>query len=203
VERELSFLFDLGNVLISCDFEQGAEEIASQATRSSKEILEILDKENLICDFDQGVLSREEFSERITTLTGWQGSIEELEALWQRMLKPDHVMLGLLERLQLEGHPTYILSNINPFHTDYVRREFPLLTRTRGLIFSCECSLIKPDEEIFHHTARELGLDPPSTLFIDDRLENVEAARRVGFQALHHTDRDETIRFLEGLLLLE
>ena len=48
---------------------------------------------------------------------------------------------------------------------------------------SADLHIIKPDERIYRYLLERYGLNPGETLFIDDRLENVEGARKVGIQA--------------------
>jgi glucose-1-phosphatase len=197
---QLSFLFDLGNVLTICDIHKGAREIARHSRVSDVEVVEKIMQAEIIDDFDRGTISGEEFAEHVAEVTGWRGSHEDLVKIWQNMLRPDEEMFALLESLHERGQHTYILSNINPYHVEYVMTEFPALQRTMGRIFSCECQLIKPDDAIFQHTAETLGLKPEHTVFIDDRLVNIEAARRAGYIAVHHTSASETRAIIEDLL---
>ena len=51
--------------------------------------------------------------------------------------------------------------------------------------YSCDLGCMKPSAAFFEAMVREGGLDPARTLFIDDRLDNVEAARSCGLVAEH------------------
>jgi HAD superfamily hydrolase (TIGR01509 family) len=199
-EKRIRFLFDLGNVLIRCDMQWGAAQIAKQATEPAEVIRHGIIETDLIDAFDQGTFSKAEFHRELAKRFGWSGTPEELELIWQRMLIAEPEMLAILEELQSLGYETYILSNINPFHTEYVRTTYPQLQRTTGMIFSCECRLIKPDVAIFHHTIETLGIDAADTLFIDDRLTNIEAAKSLGFQTLHHTNKNETLEIIRAII---
>jgi len=42
---------------------------------------------------------------------------------------------------------------------------------------------VKPDVAIFRHVLDELGATAAQTTFLDDRLENVDAARALGIRA--------------------
>lgn len=53
---------------------------------------------------------------------------------------------------------------------------------------SNKMGVIKPDEEFFRVILRSEGFEPEQAFFTDDRLENVEAAKRVGINAVHFTD---------------
>jgi 2-haloacid dehalogenase len=45
--------------------------------------------------------------------------------------------------------------------------------------------LIKPDPAIFQLLASRFGIEASRSVFIDDSIKNVEAARRLGFRAIH------------------
>ncbi len=64
------------------------------------------------------------------------------------------------------------------------------------IIISAEEGMIKPDERIYHLALARLGVRPEEVVFLDDRLVNVEAARRVGMQAIQFKN---TIQALAGL----
>lgn len=199
----LQFLFDLGKVLVHPNFEQCSREIAEYATESEKEILRQLlegDLQELIDHFDKGTISGEEFAQELETRFGWHGSLQQLEAIWQRMLQPDEEMVQLVYDLLDQDFGVYILSNINPFHTGYTRTSYSFVSRSHGAIFSCECGMIKPEEEIFQHTIQTLKIEPEKTLFIDDRADNIAAAKRVGFMALQHQSAKETKSVIAELI---
>jgi FMN phosphatase YigB (HAD superfamily) len=47
--------------------------------------------------------------------------------------------------------------------------------------------MAKPDPAIFRHVLKELDTRPEETLFIDDKLINIEAARALGMKAVEFT----------------
>ncbi len=69
----------------------------------------------------------------------------------------------------------------------HARELFPFLNRPRGVTVSGEIFLIKPDVEIYHVHARDFGLDPAKSLFIDDTAVNVEGAKAAGWHAVQFT----------------
>ncbi len=56
-----------------------------------------------------------------------------------------------------------------------------------AFVFSCDLRLAKPDPRAFSAALRLLGGTYASTYFLDDRTENVRAARRLGISSLHWT----------------
>lgn len=56
---------------------------------------------------------------------------------------------------------------------------------------SGDVKLIKPDIAIYQTHTRNFGLTPSATLFIDDSMPNVEAARMAGWHAVHFVDPEK------------
>jgi epoxide hydrolase-like predicted phosphatase len=53
------------------------------------------------------------------------------------------------------------------------------------IVCSAEEKIMKPDHEIYRRTLDRLDRRPEETVFIDDTLANVQAARQLGMKALH------------------
>jgi putative hydrolase of the HAD superfamily len=81
---------------------------------------------------------------------------------------------------------------------EYPRADFPDLFDT--VVISGECGMRKPEEGIFLHTAKILGLEPQQCVFIDDIEANVAAAAACGMTGVHHTEAAETVAALQDLL---
>ena len=45
--------------------------------------------------------------------------------------------------------------------------------------------MIKPDKEIYNLSISRFNLIPKETLFIDDKIENIKTAQRLGFKTIH------------------
>ena len=195
-----NIVFDLGNVLIHCDMDKAARMISERSNLETSLIRERLFDAELIDAWDVGELDAEAFTAKVQALCEWEGTQTELEQVWQQMLHPDPEMFEIYDQLLESGHNIYILSNANPFHTAFVLREHPLLERAHGRVFSCECRMIKPQVEIFHHLTAQFALEPSRSIFIDDKLPNIKAAERAGYFAIHHSAADTTRSILIGLI---
>jgi putative hydrolase of the HAD superfamily len=83
----------------------------------------------------------------------------------------------------------FLLSNSNQIHYEcYISRfekefGFPLDNLFEKLWFSHHLGMVKPDPEIFSFVLKDAGLKPNETLFIDDTLVHVEAAKSIGINA--------------------
>ncbi|MFC5187446.1 HAD family hydrolase [Actinomadura harenae] len=58
----------------------------------------------------------------------------------------------------------------------------------RHRLYSADLRMAKPDPQIYHRMCAILGTRPGQVLFIDDRVENVDAAEGIGMRALLFQD---------------
>ncbi len=105
----------------------------------------------------------------------------------------------IMESLIDQGRDVTMLTN---FASDTFRQAqeiFPFLKKPRGVTVSGDIKLIKPDVAIYEKHARDFGLKPEATLFIDDSYPNVEGARSAGWQAVHFVDAETLKKDLAAL----
>lgn len=76
----------------------------------------------------------------------------------------------------------------------------PINSIIDGKIVSGYVKMVKPDHDIYELLLSTYKLNADECVFLDDRMENVEAAREVGMHALRFTDIEETDRRLTPLL---
>jgi putative hydrolase of the HAD superfamily len=100
----------------------------------------------------------------------------------------DPQMLDLLDVLARSGLTLGLLSNIPPERADDFLQRHAWLGRFDVLGFSCRIGHVKPEPAAFDWCIRTLGLEPARILFVDDREENVRAARDCGMQGHLFTD---------------
>ena len=75
----------------------------------------------------------------------------------------------------------------------------PFLENMDGVVFSCEVKEIKPEPEIYKTLLSRFGLKPEESVFLDDRPENCEAARKLGIHAIEFHDLKQAAKELEKL----
>jgi 2-haloacid dehalogenase len=96
--------------------------------------------------------------------------------------------LDLVRRLDEAGVPLWAITNFAaPFWAEF-RATQPVFDRFRDIVVSGVERLIKPHPPIFQLAARRFGIAPETAWFIDDRLDNVEGAARLGWQVHHFRD---------------
>ncbi len=109
----------------------------------------------------------------------------------------------ILEELRERGVPLYALSNWSAETWPYAVERYPFLAEFRDIVISGEAGVAKPDPRIYRRLIDRNGLDPTTTVFIDDVAANVEAGKDLGFIGLLYVDPAGLRRDLQGLGLLD
>jgi len=105
---------------------------------------------------------------------------------------------GLPARVRLA-----ILSNSSDGARQQEERRYGFSTLFDPVCYSHEIGALKPDPNAFRIVLSRMGADAEDVLFIDDRPENVSAARREGMHAHLHDDTARTIGVLRRFCGLE
>ena len=132
----------------------------------------------------------------------------ELIALWQsgwENMLGDAIAetVAILDELKARGLRLYALTNWSYETFPIARRRFDFLNWFQDIVVSGEVKLAKPDPRIFDLARTRCRLAPGSTVYVDDALRNVDAARALGFHALHFQEPARLRRELAALNLLK
>lgn len=104
-----------------------------------------------------------------------------------------------VQYLKEKGYHTYILSNYSEGMLEKTKKDMAFLKHTDGEIFSCDVKLIKPEAEIYQTLITRYNLNPAKSVFIDDRADNCEAARKLGMKAIVFKSFKQAVAELEKM----
>jgi 2-haloacid dehalogenase len=98
-------------------------------------------------------------------------------------------MHALVSALDAAGVPLFGITNFSAeFWAPFRMKEAALFDRFEDIVVSGTEKLVKPDAAIYQLALARFDLEPGAGLFVDDRIENVAAARDNGFIAHHFID---------------
>jgi putative hydrolase of the HAD superfamily len=153
-------------------------------------------------EYDGGLTGSEYWTRVLDGLEVSAARIEQLTeadaASWSD-LRVD--MWDLAAAFRARGGRTAMLSNGVHEVIARIRAGRRLETWFDAVVVSCEVGRCKPDPVIYRICLDRLGCSAADTLFVDDRVENLEAAAAEGLRTLHFTG-DATVRALRELLRL-
>ncbi len=172
----MTFLFDIGNVLLNLHFENFHEKVLGRGDAPMPpEMLALKDP------YESGKMSDAEFVERSLFLL--QGSLTEEEYIsaWEDIFSPNQPMWAVVRKLEGEGHRLILFSNTNAIHARYFLKKFEIFSLFHHHHFSQEVGAIKPHREFYQAAIDQYNLDPDQTAYLDDLPENIATGREFGF----------------------
>ncbi|CAN1497758.1 COG1011 Predicted hydrolase (HAD superfamily) [Flavobacteriaceae bacterium] len=188
-----TIIFDFGDIFINLDKE--ATPLALKKL-GLKEWNSNLDALNL--DFEKGKISETEF------ILGFQNyipnaSIHQIREAWNAILLD--FPLYRLEFLQMlsQKYRLFLLSNTDSIHIERFQHRAGISFYRdfyqcfEKVYFSFELGMRKPDSAIFEFVIKEHNLLPKNTLFVDDNLQNIESAEKLGLQVWHLQKGEEDV----------
>ncbi|ASU34272.1 HAD family hydrolase [Mucilaginibacter xinganensis] len=202
-----NIIFDYGNVIFSLDFVKGQQAWKDLGIVDPGQFYGHRAQDKVFDGFERGDIGAEEFRAYIRGKLSNPGlSDQQINNAWNSMLvgvpKGNHELLANLK----SQYRTFLLSNINPIHYDYImdylKTDFGfdgnnhLFEKT---YYSHLTGRRKPEAEIFEMVLNENDLVPAETLFIDDSPQHLETAKKLGIKTYLMTlpDNIQALRFLE------
>jgi putative hydrolase of the HAD superfamily len=190
-----SVVFDFGNVICFPPAKEKIERAAAEAGMPVDQFLKAMWKDRL--PYDGGETSREYWHK-----VAEAGGTSFDEALVERMVQHevgfwdtfDSRVIDWIKRLRAGGYTIGILSNLPHPIAASLRQTPGFLDHFDHITFSCDLRLFKPQAAIYEHSFQGLNVPAEQTLFIDDKMENVEGARAAGMNAELFTSWEEFSR---------
>jgi FMN phosphatase YigB (HAD superfamily) len=149
-------------------------------------------------EYEAGRFDGEELLSRLIALAPQPPPRAAVRAAWLDLFEPIEAMLEFARRAR-GPYRTFLLSNVGDLHWLELDRAYGLHTLTDASLPSYTTGFIKPQSEIYALAERHFALEPASTVFIDDRADNVAAAKARGWHALQHHDVETTFAALRAL----
>ena len=120
--------------------------------------------------------------EQIAELNRWDArmwtSVNPETLAWHKQLKKSGLITG-------------ILSNMGDSVLEIIQQSHAWIADFDVLIWSYQHNMAKPEPAIYSLLLERIGTAPEETLFLDDKLENIEAARQLGILGLQFSTVDQ------------
>jgi 2-haloacid dehalogenase len=177
-------VFDLGGVLIDWDPRYLYRKIFDGESEMEHFLTKIATMEWHL-EQDRGRTMKEATETLASEHPEHDAEIRAFYGRWPEMFGgPIHGTVDILRELRDRGCPLHALTNYSAEAFVLARRDYDFLEWFDQIIVSGEEGMIKPDRELYAVLIERTGLDPSTTVFIDDSLPNVAAARELGFTAV-------------------
>lgn len=192
-------IFDIGNVLahfgwkdylISCNYDEETLNRISKATVQSDFWLE----------WDRGA---KESTELIELSCSKEPSLEKeirdfFENFHSMIIEYDYAA-DLVKKLRNNGYKVYILSNYSKTGYEKQKDTFEFMKHIDGGIVSYKIKHVKPEAAIYQALIEKYQFNPSEAVFLDDLQINIDAAKKLGFNAIRFETYDQAIEELRDL----
>lgn len=174
-----ALIFDLFGVIVSFDdglvYDRLAQRCA-EPKKAAEHMINLVSEPKLI----RGRTAIRQLHAQLVTDIGLGVSFGEFESIWQ--VSYSEPMPGMRELLgQLAGQCRLVLlSNVDPYYWPTVEASVPEIHGFHAKVLSFEQGVAKPDNLAFERAVASSGVAIERCYFVDDKLENIEAAAALG-----------------------
>ncbi len=181
--------FDIGNVLLRFSSKKVLARVAYETRCHPLKLARYLWASDIGERIERGEVDGDALYGIFQKELGYKGSFAQFRLLWCDHFSLDRGSYAVLKRTT-KRVPTYLLSNTNALHIDFIKERYEFPSLVRGAILSHEVGLRKPDPAIYRKALEMSGTAPEETVFVDDLKPNVDAAADLGMIAIRFRDAD-------------
>lgn len=194
-----NIIFDLGNVLVRVDFRRTRKFILSEGV--SKSLFDNFFNEVNKQKYESGRISTALFLNSAYRSLNHKIPKRSLKVIFEDMFFEMKGMRSFLKKISASGrYRTFLLSNTNPLHFNYIKKKFYYINLINKFILSYRLKMLKPDKRIFKTVLKKYKLNPAETLFIDDLKENCLAAEEFDINTIRFINYNDFINKFNKLV---
>ncbi len=174
-------VFDIGGVLIKYDDRMYYKYLSRKHDIDSDAFFKAISKYSE--QVDAGKITTSQLEEKMSHAIGIPKSEIGYDKFFPNIAKPNRPVERLARKLS-ERYDIAVLSNVNKS-----RHTAVLNVVVDGKVFkheflSYKIGDIKPHLKVYRYMIKKLGVKPGEILFIDDKKENIDAAKRLGINGI-------------------
>lgn len=197
-----NIIFDVGNVLLKWD---PAYIISCVFPACSDPKGHIQKFTTVMADTDAGKFDlnfgKQILQEQLTTN---KEKIEELINVFLHSLTMLPQSIALLKHLAANTkYSVFCLTNMSCEVFAFLSQQYDFWRLFKGIVVSAEIKMAKPDPKIYHYLLDKYNLSPHECVFMDDLLDNVVTAKKMGIHGIHFTNIDTAKAELRKLGIIE
>jgi epoxide hydrolase-like predicted phosphatase len=188
-----AIVFDLGNVLIPFEYRIAINKFNKIEDGLGKKFIEFYNSNyHFHRDFEKGIISEVDFLNIMLEAVDNKIDKETFCKIFSEIFTLNENAISLLPELK-KNYKLFLLSNTNSIHQKYGWQKYEFLKYFDKLILSHEVGSVKPEERIYRVVEEASGLSPEKHFYIDDFQEYVDAAIKLGWEAVVFVDYQKLV----------
>lgn len=199
-----ALIIDLGGVILDIDIEGTFDKFKQLGIGPGQSGLQQIKENKIFTSFEKGMFTPQQFRNEIRKVSKAQFSDDEFDEIWNSMILFYPVdRITALEKLRVK-YRTFLMSNTNEIHFHFYSK---MLSQSFGYdylddlfekaYYSHTSGMRKPDLDFFRHILKENNLSAEKTLFVDDFIENIEAAKSLNINTYHVSNGHSLVDLLK------
>ena len=192
-----TIIFDLGGVLMDINYYHTIDQMKTLGIVNFKTLYSQMHQQELFDDFEKGNISSFVFINKLLTFCNNEVTPNQVVRAWNQMLGDFRLdMIQFINQLSKQ-YNLCVLSNTNEIHIEAAMRKwhhhhsFNFDDLFEYVFLSHEIGLRKPDVEVFDFVLKKMSAIPAKTLFVDDSIQHIEAAKTLQIQTHHFLNRKD------------
>lgn len=195
-----NIVFDLGMVLINFNPKEFLE---INNYEKKDEIMEYIFGHEDWLKLDRGTLTEKELAEKLDKSGSFiYDEVMDIMKVRKDIMVPFDFNKAIPKELKEKGYNLYILSNFPKVPFEEIRERDEFFKYFDGAIVSAYVKHLKPEKAIYESLLVDYSLNPEETIFIDDKLDNIISAEKLGISGVHLKTPESLKEKLKELKLL-
>lgn len=204
-EKYKNIIFDVGAVLVSWNPTEIMDHTFAGAPHLKPDAQTFFEQE-LIGDgvffrMDKGLLNYEDVENLLAQRIDRFYAAKLLKE-GVNLLTPLPAGISIFNEIKSRGYKTYILSNMSERALQKISAENDFVRQVDGAIWSYQVKAAKPEPEIYQILLKTYALKPEECIFIDDREDNIVAAKTHGIDGIICKNHDYVRQELSRLKIV-
>ncbi|MBU1000292.1 HAD family phosphatase [Patescibacteria group bacterium] len=134
-----------------------------------------------------GQITEDEYWRSVIKTNLWDIPVGELKNAARKNFTEIKGTREIIEKLKKEDYTLILLSNHGKEWVEYCERKYSYHKLFKHVIYSFQVGFTKPNKRIFLLTLKKLQVKPQECLFIDDYINNIITAEKLGFNVIQFT----------------
>ena len=198
-----AIVFDLGKVLIPFDYAHTINKLNHIENGMGDKFLEFYKSNyHFHRDFESGKISENEFVSKMLEIVDHKIDAETFKKYYADIFTVNEDVVSLLPILK-KDYKLFLLSNTDSIHQKYGWQKYEFLKYFDELILSHEVRSVKPEGKIYRKVEEASGLPSEEHFYIDDIQEYVDAAIKLGWDAVVFEGYEKLVRDLKDRKILK
>ena len=192
-----NIIFDLGNVILNIDYQNTIDAFEKIGVPNASSFYSKSSQLNIFNQLETGHISKQNFILEIQKIVP-KASASQIINAWNAILQDlPNERIEILKNIK-DKFSIFLLSNTNSIHIEKIinklgeKKYEEFYNLFEKVYYSHEVKLRKPNSDIFKLVIKENCLSIKNTLFIDDSIQHIESAKKIGLKT-YHLDGNKTL----------